>query len=537
MGKYKILVLCVFTFLLATAVAWGVFEAVPHLEDEHVNFFQAKVFAAGRIVNPAPEHNNSFYVPFVVTQDGKQFSKYPPGYSLVLAFGMLIHQPWLVNSLAAALGIFATFLLGRDLFNRDTGLLAAALGAISPSFIMLSGTLLAHPVNLAVLTFFAWAFFRARRPDEPRRATFALAAGALMGLSFITRPWTSVAIGLPFAVLALVDLIRYRWAVLPLYLRMTLLFGVVSAILPLYNLAATGSPFANTYTLWWPYDTVGFGPEIGRNGHTLQKAMVNFRVDFPIFNETLLGWPVWLGIPVVWLVIGLGLFLPERTKYDWLLLAPPVALILAHMAYWAHSGGLYGTRYYAEGMPFLWILAARGLLKFGSTVFTRRLVKILLPVSIVWGIVFLTLPRFLEGHRLYDISRQDYKTIAASGIRNALVIVQSQHWTDYANLSWLNPADLDQGEVIFVKDHGPEVNEQVIQAFPGREIYSYSRQHSRPLSRYPLQTGRTLPEAGAGADHIQIPPTGLEEAGQRSWLSELAENFMQLFGFQRPAGR
>jgi hypothetical protein len=37
--------LCLAAFGMAAAVAFGVFEATPHLEDEHANYFQARIFA------------------------------------------------------------------------------------------------------------------------------------------------------------------------------------------------------------------------------------------------------------------------------------------------------------------------------------------------------------------------------------------------------------------------------------------------------------------------------------------------------------
>ncbi|HZY45066.1 MAG TPA: glycosyltransferase family 39 protein, partial [Anaerolineae bacterium] len=80
----------------------------------------------------------------------------------------MINQPWLINSLASMLTVLGVYLLGRDLFDQNTGLLAAALGSISPMFVMLSGTLLAHPSAMAALIFFAWMFVRARRSDEPK---------------------------------------------------------------------------------------------------------------------------------------------------------------------------------------------------------------------------------------------------------------------------------------------------------------------------------------------------------------------------------
>lgn len=482
---YPISILCLASFVLAAAVAWGVFEAVPHLEDEHINLYQAKVFASGKITQPAPPHAEAFFVPFQVNQDGKLFSKYPPGYSLLLAIGVLVGQPWLVSALAAALGLLGVYLLGKDLFDHNTGLLAAALGIISPLYIMLSGTLLSHSSSLAILVFFAWAFLCALRVPEPQRYTYAWLAGGLMGLALAIRPWTAFGISLPFAIGALVVFVQNPRQRLPIFTRMALAFFLVGAVWPVYNLAATGSPLTNTYKLIWPYDTIGFGPEHGPHGHTLMKGWRNLRHDFPIFGETLLGWPPVLGFPLVWVVIGLGLVFPVRRRSAWLLLLPPISLILAQTAYWAVGGGLYGARYYAEAAPFLWILAARGLLKISTNRIPLRLVKIALPALIAWGLIYSLYPRFAEGRNLYDISRADARTVVSAGLEHALVFVHHEYWTDYANLSWLNDPSPAKGEIIFAKDLGTEKNQSVIKAFPERSVYFYNRYQSTQL--VPLQ--------------------------------------------------
>lgn len=523
-----ILVLSVATFVLATAVAWGVYDAVPHLEDEHAFFYQAKVFATGLVINPAPPHYHAFYTPFVIHQDGAVFSKYPPGYSLLLALGVSLGQPWLVNALAAALGILGTYLLGRDLFGRRTGLLAAGLGALSPMYILLSGTLLSHTTTLALLTFFAWAFLRARRPDEPQRLDFALLAGALVGWALISRPFTAMAIGLPFALLAAWDFIRSPRAYLPVALRMGLAFGLVCSLLPMYNYAATGSPVTNTYRLWWPYDSAGFGPEYGPGGHNLDKALLNLRVDFPVFGQTLLGWPALFGVALQWPVIALGVLLAWRRKAAWALLGLGFALVVAHLAYWAHSGGLYGPRYYAEGMPFLWILAAHGLVKLTSggwaaqhqwaaQTLRLRLVQAFLPLAIVWGILFVTFPRFQEARGLYDISRDDLIAIHNYGIENALVFVHDRYWTDYANLSWLNTPRPENGEIIFARDTGEPGNQEVIQTFPGRAIYYYNRYESQPLV----------------AARSNAPELATQAGGQTNWGSLILGPFMEIWQQRR----
>ena len=172
-------VLSIAAFILATTMAWAVQGAMPQIEDEHANLFQAKVFASGRVTaDESPVQPLAFYIPFIIHDNGHVFGKYTPGYPLLLALGALIDQPWLINALAAALSVWGVYLLGRDLFNHETGLLAAALGAVSPMAFMLSGTLLAHTSTLMALVFGTWGFVRAEvmgaRDDRPSGSRAAL---------------------------------------------------------------------------------------------------------------------------------------------------------------------------------------------------------------------------------------------------------------------------------------------------------------------------------------------------------------------------
>jgi 4-amino-4-deoxy-L-arabinose transferase-like glycosyltransferase len=496
--NWKLIALCVAAFALSAAVAWGVYGSMPHLEDEHANVFQARVFASGNLAVRAPGvQPNSFYIPFILNQHGWLFGKYPPGYSLLLAPVALIDQWWLLNALAAVVIVLGVYLLGRDLFDANTGLLAAALGLLAPMFILLSGALVSHLVTMALLTIFTWGFARsrgARRSDRARpigfAAGYAVLAGITLGLAFITRPWTAFAIGLPFAVQALIDLVR-RWrSVWRSYGIMLITFSAIAVLLPLYNAALTGSLLTNTYELWWSMDRIGFGPGIGvaPGGHSLYTAIMNFRLDFPIFGQMLSGWPDVIGVSLAWLPIIAGLLLPPMTRRDWALMLPPIMLIGAHFLYWARGSSFYGPRYYAEAMPFLWLVAARGLIKICAikNPWPRRVIYVALPLLIAWNIVYVVEPRFIAGFAQYRSARRAVNTIAQADVHHALIFVKAEQWQAYADLGWLNAPHLADGDLIFAYDFGPPGNARVIAAYPDRAVYYFDR--SQP---YPLVAART----------------------------------------------
>jgi hypothetical protein len=381
------------------------------------------------------------------------------------------------------------YLLGRDLYNHNVGVLAAALGAVSPMALMLSGTLLAHTTTLTALVFGAWGFVRARtdgharntgrarRSDERHPRRFAVLAGGAIGWALISRPWTTVAIALPLALIAANDLFNHPRRYFKLYTLMLAACLLIAAIWPLYNWLATGSPTTNTYTLWWPYDRVGFGDGYGRldGGHTWERAVQNFSFDFPDLGVTVLGWPSIAGVSLTWVIVLLGLVWPDHNRRDWALLVPPTLLVIAHLAYWARGGGLFGPRYYAEGLPFLWIIAARGLIKLSATAWPRRVVQFALPLLLAYSIVFTIEPRLLQGFEAYGEQRHHADRIAAAHLDNALVFVHAAAWTDYADLAWQNAPVLADSPVLFALDYGPLGNQALAQAYPRRKVYYYDR--------------------------------------------------------------
>jgi hypothetical protein len=304
----------------------------------------------------------------------------------------------------------------------------------------------------------------------------------MLGLAAITRPWTTVAIGLPFAIQALIDLVRRRtpWRVYVLMLSFAI---VVALVLPLNNYYTTGSALTNTYALWWPTDRLGFGPGTGMTpgGHTLKIAILNFQLDFPDFGPMALGGPVLFGVAAAWGLIAAALLLTPMSKRDWALMLPVLLLIAAYFAYWARGNGLYGPRYYAEAMPFLWLLAARGLIKLCHFTWPRRIVYVVLPLFIALTIATLIEPRFVQSFAEYRAARRDVDALARAKVHHALVFVHAPIWSDYGNLGWLNNVNVDTSDVIYVHDIDPLANQVVINAYPDRKVYYYDRSQPYPL--------------------------------------------------------
>jgi 4-amino-4-deoxy-L-arabinose transferase-like glycosyltransferase len=469
-AKRLILFICVLAFLFTSAVAYFAFERLPHLEDEVAYLFQAKTMALGRLTVPSPDNADAFWIPFVLDYQGQRFGKYPPGWPGLLALGVRVGLPWLVNPLLASIALYLVYCLGRTLYDERTGLLAAALGLVSPLFLVLGGSYLSHLASMVWLLLFSLWFVMTAKG---RSRLFAVGAGLALGLAFLTRSLTAVAYAVPFVIYSLAQVIKRRQPHWPHYLLVALVGGLVALLVPVYQWLVTGDPWLNPYTLWWPYDRIGFGPTIGAmpGGHSPYYAWINVKQDLPRAATDVLGWPALSWVP---LLLGLGLR-PRRPK-DWALAVPFVSLVIAYLFYWIGSPArLWGPRYYFEGFGGLWLLAAVGMWKVWDwAALKQRWVRPLLAGALTLmlvGSLLVNLPgRMAEAHGFYGITRAQLVPMEEAGLQNALVIVYADRWLEYgAMLAGMSP--LLDDEVIYARGGGVELDAAVIEEFGDRTVY------------------------------------------------------------------
>jgi 4-amino-4-deoxy-L-arabinose transferase-like glycosyltransferase len=349
--------------LLAVVVTYLVtdliFERMAHIEDEMAYVWQAEAVAGGRLTVPSPVAPKSFLVPFVVDYGGQRFGKYPPGWPALLGIGVFFGARSLVNPLLAGLAVWLAYRLGKRVSSETVGLLTAGLTLTSPFFLMNSGSLLSHPFGLVLSEAFALAWLDAW--DEPRVNPWlpTLAAALSLGLLALTRPLTAVAVAFPFALHGLYLLVKGDGQTR----RRLVVFGLValgvSSLLFVWQFAVTGNPLLNPYTLWWPYDKIGFGPGVGRleSGHTLYQAWINTKFSLFVGAHDLFGWGKFS-----WIFLPFGLFAAIRYRMGKALLLGSVILSLGvfYLAYWIGSS-LFGPRYYYEGLFSLTLFSALGI--------------------------------------------------------------------------------------------------------------------------------------------------------------------------------
>lgn len=488
------LAIALIAVVLSGAVALRVFEAIPHIEDEFANLWQAEIMAEGQAFVPSPPEAKSFLVPFVVDHNGRRFGKYPPGWPAALALGAAAGVPWAVNPLLAGLAVWLIYRLGCAVLSRPLAVLSAALAALSPMLLMLSGSFMSHNLSLVLTAGLALAWFRLYldRPSgvEVRRSLLVAVAGGCAGLLFLTRPLTAVGALAPFAAHGLWLLVRRptsRGSLLGIAAGAT----AVAGLLPLWQYAVTGDPWRNPYTLWWSYDRIGFGPGIGvmEGGHTLSLAYTNTRHSLKAGLHDLFGWPY-----LSWLFLPFGWYALRREAAARLLFFALPSLVLTYAAYWI-GAWLLGPRYYYESLPGLAIASAAGVGWLGGwlsetegVLKARRLAMTVLVLLFTAANVLLYWPARIGGlHGLYGIDAATLRPLRDPELDGSLIFVDAHHWSEYGNLLPLRPP-FSERDLLVAWARGPGPNARVRAVFPDRRPLYYEPDQPGVLFRSPPPT-------------------------------------------------
>ncbi len=520
-----LLAMCLmFAALFAAAhISRDVLERLPRLEDEFAYLYQARIFARLQAWVPREEPVKVFWQPFVLqpetTPDGtyRRFGKYIPGWPLALTPGVWMGQPWVVNAFLGMLSVGLVYRLGREVFDEWVGLVAALLLTISPMALILNATLMSHTWAMFCALVFTYSYWRALKQGAGRWRWAAL-GGVAIGAVIITRPLTAAAIGAPVALHALIALgqswRRDRRFPRQLFITLAVMAvcsAPVAAIWPLFNQIWVGDWRANTYTLLWEYDRVGFGPGYGlnRGGHSLYWGLRNMQADLTMWFRDLYGFTLTneagkflkenltygAGVGISWLPVVIGLLAGWRRGAIWLFFGLLVGVVAAGITYWigsvVHGGAVYSTRYYYEATFGVCLVAAYGIVAVIRAVRPRGIGLAALGIAVVLSVGVYTPARLREPlppnwktglYGFNKVSRAQLEKVdlmrLALGRRNdpvLIVVLRSpvkgveDNWRDYGATLAVTDPYLDS-DIIVARVFEAEDAPEVVRRFPGRLV-------------------------------------------------------------------
>jgi hypothetical protein len=339
-----------------------VLDGWPNHIDSLAQMLHARFWAEGRLAGPSGADGGFRALQNSLFTGRGWVSQYPPGHVALLAVALWLGAPAALGACLVGLTVFVATLLVRRLFPDDDMLavLAPALLAVSPFFVLLGGSFMNHVTAAAGVTLGAYALLRAWQD----RAAWAFAAGAAFAWSFATRPWSTLtmvaALVLTIPFLTPERVTRHRFVAV--HSRALLGAAPVMAAFLAYNTHFFGGPLTMGYNLaLGPGMRLGFHRDPWGNMYGLREALGYTSSDLITLSVNLLETP----IPTVAVVGMFLLLLPRLGPAVRVLLAWALLPVVSNMLYW-HHGQFMGPRMLHEAAP-AWVLlfsaAAIGLIR------------------------------------------------------------------------------------------------------------------------------------------------------------------------------
>ena len=348
-------------------VAWALFAALwfgtyaAGGADSFGYLSQARLFAQGRLTDTMPRHDGFDWPDVPATLTPLAYTRnavpdvlvpiYPPGLSMMMAPLTLMHANavFLLVPLCAALTVWLTVVLGRELSEPAAGVLGALLVAGSPTFLLQA----AQPMSdVPVAALWLSALVLARRPSTGA----AVLAGIISSLAILVRPNLAPLVVLVAAAAAACATVRPASApaaasslVNPRWRRaIWLLLATTPGVLALGAIQAVryGSPLGSGYgTFDDLFGLANVAPNLARYPRWMSETHTPF---------------IWL-----WLLAPLSFpFLTRGVRaFGWIVYTFAVAVVLAYLpyVYFQPDEWMY-TRFLLPALPVMTVLAALVLL-------------------------------------------------------------------------------------------------------------------------------------------------------------------------------
>lgn len=488
--------------LLASCLALALYLVVgyvggrgftPHMHDEFAYIFQAKTFAHGKVSFPAPPIPE-FFESFHILTEKVYASKYPPGHALVILPGVLLGFPILMPIVLSAGSLLLLYLIVRTIESDQCALLCLGLFALSPLQVMLATSHLSHTSSLFFLLLFVYLSGCVK---EQRSRLLAPASGVALGIAFLARPVTALAVAFPFVIrdffVSINDARKGKWEGLRCFLATSISFALIAGSLLAYNLLVTGDllrfPWVEYTERYIPMDTLGFQHDSQTAWQrNLSPLMTEFNRNY--VEPLKKAYSFWGAVKQFWVQrlpdtiyvsddnFGLAALVPfaflvPLLPQERLFLASAASLFFAYFFYY---GGF--PRYHFEVVPFLIYFFVKGTLVF-SRILTKdgsRFLQRFLLFHLMSGVI-VALPCNLLGGFYSKRNLTKYHSEFRDLVRNLdgdskLIFIhyKPDHQYHYDLIN--NEPDLKNSKIIYVHDLGAR-NLELMKCFPDRNFYRF----------------------------------------------------------------
>ena len=454
------LLLSACSLLLAVFVYFVPNERFPNSADDWSYLFQARLFASGNLYAEDALYDRAHPLQrylgtnCVTDYHGCRFSKYPPGWPLLLAAGSASGAEWLVAPLLGALLVFLVLVTVERQVGREWVKPAWLLLTLCAFFSYTLQSFRSHTATMVCL-FGAYLVYDSVRRGTERRAWRVFASGALIGYASLIRyvDWIPLALWIAY------DLLRRR------RVAHIALFAVGFALLAsgnlLYDALLSGHPFATPTALNDP-----LGPH--------DRLVISWR-GFEVTGVRLAA--LLYAFPPVMVLLTRRYWQRSQLKVNAALFLMCVGV---YFFYVAAIGGP-GPRYLAAYFPFLVVVTvdAWRWLHAEDAGRARRLWRYAIVAQILGSIVFAG----IETRRVYerkDLARAVERLEPGRKIVFLKTGPRGETWADFTR----NPPALSSADVLYFGWGDGMGLDRLVERFPGRRVFVYEY----PGVVYPMST-------------------------------------------------
>jgi 4-amino-4-deoxy-L-arabinose transferase-like glycosyltransferase len=468
--------------LVAALLAVFSYQRHPHITDEVAYILHARFLASGALTLPAPPVPEAFTFYLMESSDSRWYASTPPGWPALLAVGVRLGVPWLVNPLLGGVNILLAYLLIWGLYQRRTARIALLLLAASPWFVFMAMNFMTHSFSLTCALAAAVLVLQARRTGAVH---WAALAGVMLGIGSLIRPLDGLIVAALMGLWALG--LGGRRLTVPAIVALgvgTLLTGAL--VLP-YNYALTGD--ALSFPLNAYVDThfgagrngFGFGPEKGfgwaldpNPGHSPMDALINANLNGHSLNTELFGWSTGsLLLAAIAIVAG------RLPRSDRLMVVVMLVVFAAYFFYYYSGGPDFGARYWYTMLIPLVVLTVKGMRTLADRLSTLGVTqaesRVLAAVGLLALLALVNYFPWRATDKYYHFwgMRPDVRELAAKyDFGRSLVLIRGKSHPDYTSAAVYNPLDLNADAPVYAWAPDAQVRSALLAAYPDRPVWT-----------------------------------------------------------------
>lgn len=451
--------------IVCICISWYLFDAVPGSYDGCMYMFQARLFSHGMLSEQTPPEPQFFENVLAILSD-KWYTQFPPGYPAILAVGVLLGIPWLINPILGALTIVGIYLIAKELYDENIAKLSALLATGSSFFLFMSSEFMAHTSTLFFITVaflsFVWMV------NKKRPLLSAAICGTSLGIALLCRPYTTVLICVPMGIAAIVMSKELSVRHILIGAIPILTAGLVFLA---YNNATTGHPFLLGYIAKHGNEHYpGFHQDPWmEQSHTIAQGVKFLIGNLNRINYNLFEWPV----PSLFFVV-IYLVFRKKQIWEWILVGWLGSLLVGYAFYFFNEFH-FGPRFVYETFPAYILLTSNGIAlstqflatwhKTPSYAHARSVICFMLIGLFLFAFLF-NVPATAKSYQAYGKDVNVYKYLNENNIEKALVFMKDgpNYWVHYPfNAPFAKPH-------IYAKYKGNE-NKKLADKFPGYRYF------------------------------------------------------------------